>query len=77
MADKYHNEWMIRNIVTDARIFKGQMRTFKFLSSIADDLDDAIGMLEGIEQLPTICLQLDLMKQKLYYLKMANTIASL
>ena len=35
MADKYHNEWIIRDIVTDARIFKAQSRAFHFLSDMA------------------------------------------
>lgn len=77
MADKYHNEWIIRDIVTDARIFHGQSRAFRFLSDMAYDLDDAIGMLEGIEQIPALSLQLELMKQKLYYLKTANEIGRL
>ena len=77
MADKYHNEWIIRDIVTDVRIFKAQSRAFYFLGDMAHDLDDAIGMLEGIEHLPAICLQLELLKRKSYYLDMANGIGNL
>lgn len=77
MADKYHTEWTYRDFATGLRIFKAQERTFKFLSSMAYDLDDAIGMLEGIEQLPALGLQLELMKQKLYYLEKANEIGRL
>lgn len=77
MADKYHAEWNYRDFATDVRIFKAQGRTFKFLSSIAHDLDDAIGMLEGIEQLPALELQLELLKRKCYYLDMANGIGDL
>lgn len=77
MADKYHNEWIIRDIVTDARIFHGQSRAFRFLSDMADDLDGAIEMLEGIRSLPAIGLQLEIMKRKLFYLKTANEIGRL
>lgn len=77
MADKYHAEWTYRDFATGLRIFKAQERTFKFLASMAHDLDDAIGMLEGIEQLPAICLQLELLKRKHYYLDMANGIGDL
>lgn len=77
MADKYHNEWIIRDIVTEYRIFKAQTRAFHFLSDMANDLDDAIGMLEGIEHLPAMCLQLELLKRKCYYLDMANGIGNL
>lgn len=77
MPDKYHTKWEHRNFVTDISIFMGQQQTFHFLSSMAFDLDDAIRMLEWIEPLPAICLQLALMKRKLFYLKMANTIGSM
>lgn len=77
MADKYHNEWIIRDIVTDARIFKAQSRAFHFLSDMAFDLDDAIETLEGVEHLPAKCLQLELLKRKTFYLKMANSIGNL
>ncbi len=77
MADKYHTEWNYRDFATAVRIFKAQGRTFKFLSRMAYNLDDAIGMLEGIEQLPALDLQLDLMKQKIYYLETANGIGRL
>lgn len=77
MADKYHNEWIIRDIVTDARIFHGQSRALRFLSDMAYDLDDAIGMLEGVRSLPAIDLQLDLLERKLFYLKTANGIGDL
>lgn len=77
MADKYHTEWCFRDFATDVRIFKAQGRTFEFLASMAHDLDDAIGMLEGIEQIPALGLQLELMKQKIYYLETANGIGRL
>ena len=47
MPDKYHNEWIIRDIATECRIVKGQIRAFKLLSDMVDDLDDAIETLEG------------------------------
>lgn len=77
MADKYHTEWNYRDFATDVRIFRGQQRAFDFLGDMAHDLDDAIGMLEGIEQLPAICLQLEMLKRKCYYLDMANRIGDL
>lgn len=77
MADKYHTEWNYRDFATDVRIFRGQECAFDFLGDMAHDLDDAIGMLEGIEQLPAICLQLELLKRKGYYLDMANGIGDL
>ena len=77
MADKYHTEWSFRDFATDVRIFKAQWRTLKFLSSIAYDLDDAIAMLEGVEHLPAMCLQLELLKRMRFYLKMANSIGNL
>ena len=77
MADKYHNEWIIRDIVTDVRIFHGQLRAFHFLSDMANDLDDAIGMLEGVEHLPAMCLQLEFLRRKIFYLDMANGIGNL
>lgn len=77
MADKYHTEWEYRYFATDVRIFRGQERTFDFFGVMAHDLDDAIGMLEGIEHLPAICLQLELLKRQCYYLDMANGIGNL
>lgn len=77
MPDKYHTEWEHRDFVTDIRIYKAQSRAFYFLGDMAHDLDDAIGMLEGIEPFPTICLQLELLKRKCYYLDMANGIGNL
>lgn len=77
MADKYHTEWCFRDFATDVRIFRGQERAFDFLGDMAHDLDDAIGMLEGIEHLPAICLQLELLKRTCYYLDMANGIGNL
>lgn len=74
MADKYHNEWIIRDIVTDVRIFKAQSRAFCFLSGMAFDLDSSIEMLKGIEKIPALNVQIELMKKKLLYLKMANEI---
>lgn len=75
MADKHHNEWIVNDIVTDARIVKSQIRSFDFLSSMAFDLDKSIEMLEGIEEISVLILQIDLMKEKILYLKMANGIA--
>lgn len=77
MFDKYHAMWKYRDFATDVRIFKAQARVFDFLGDMAHDLDDAIGMLEGIEHLPAICLQLELLKRKSYYLGMANGIGNL
>lgn len=77
MGDKYHNEWIIRDIVTDARIFKAQSRAFHFLSDMAYDLDNSIEILEGIECLSTICLQVELLKRKCLYLHTANSIGRL
>lgn len=77
MADKYHTEWKYRDFAADVRIFRGQERAFDFLGDMAHDLDDAIGMLEGIEHLPAIFLQLELLKRKCYYLDMANGIGNL
>lgn len=77
MPDKYHTEWQFRNFVTDIRIFKGQQQTFHFLSGMASDLDNAIEMLEGIKRLSVMCLQLELMKRKVFYLKTANSVGSL
>lgn len=76
MADKYHNKWIIQDIVSDVRIFKAQSRAFCFLSDMASDLDSSIEMLEGIEHLAALVMQLDLMKRKLCYLKMANEIGN-
>ena len=77
MADKYHTEWCFRDFATDVRILRGQACAFKFLGDMAHDLDDAIGMLEGIEHLPAICLQLELLRRKRFYLEMANSIGDL
>lgn len=77
MADKYHNEWIIRDIVTDARIVRGQISSFRFLSDMACIFDSTIEMLEGIRQIPVMLRQLDLMKRKCFYLEMANSIGRL
>lgn len=74
MVDKYHNEWIIRDMVTDACILKAQSRAFHFLSDMAYDLDNSIEMLEGIECLSTIGLQVELLKRKCLYLCIANSI---
>lgn len=74
MVDKYHNEWIIRDIVTDARIVKSQIMSFDFLSYMAFDLDKSIEMLEGIEKISVMDTQLGIMKKKILYLKMANGI---
>lgn len=77
MVDKSHNEWNYRDFDTDVRIFMGQACAFKFLGDMAHDLDGAIEMLEGAEHLPAMCLQLELLKRKRYYLDMANEIGNL
>lgn len=77
MADKYHTEWKYRDFATDVRIFKAQFRAIRFLGDLAYDLDNAIGTLEGIEQLPALDLQLESLKRKRFYLKMANSIGDL
>lgn len=77
MADKYHNEWIIRNIAKEYRIAKAQLRTFRFLSDIAYDLNNAIEMLKGNRHLPAMLLQLDLMNKKCFYLALANSIGRL
>lgn len=77
MVDKSHNEWNYRDFAKDVRIFRGQERAFDFLGDMAHDLDDAIGMLKGIEHLPAMCLQLELLKRKRYYLNMENEIGNL
>ena len=76
MTDKYHNEWIIRDIVTDERIFKAQSIAFCFLSGMAFDLDNSIKMLEGMEKISVLNVQIELMKKKLLYLKMANEIGN-
>ena len=77
MADKHHNEWIIRDIVTDARIVKSQISSFRFLSDMAYIFDSSIEMLEGIKQIPVMARQLDLMRRKCFYLEMANSIGRL
>lgn len=77
MADKHHNEWIIQDMVTDARIVHGQIRSFRFLCDMADVFDSAIEMLKGIKQIPVMARQLDLMKRKCFYLEMANSIGRL
>lgn len=77
MVDKYHNEWIIRDMVADARIFKTQSRAFHFLSDMAYDLDTSIEMLEGIECLSTICLQIEFLERKCFYLRTANSVGRL
>lgn len=77
MVDKYHNEWIIRDMVADVHIFKAQSRAFHFLSDMAFDLDNSIEMLEGIEHLSTMYLQVELIKRKCLYLRTANSIGRL
>lgn len=77
MLDKYHNEWIMKDIVTEYRIVKAQLRTFHFLSDMAYDLNNAIEMLEGNRHLPAMFLQLDLMNKKCFYLALANSIGRL
>lgn len=75
MADKYHNEWIIQDMVTNTRIVNSQISSFRFLSSMAYIFDSTIEMLEGSRQIPVMLRQLDLMKRKCFYLEMANGIA--
>lgn len=77
MADKYHNEWIIQDLLTDARIVKSQIISFRFLSDMADTFDSAIKTLEGTKQITTMLSQIDLMKRKCLYLEMANSIGRL
>lgn len=77
MPDKYHKEWCFRDFAADVRIFKGQSRAFRFLSDMAYDLDDAIGMLKEFIHLPALWLQLELQERKCYYLALANSIGRL
>ena len=74
MADECHNRWLLQEIVKDSRIFRAQSSAFSFLSSMAFELNNAIDMLEGIEEISVLRLQIDLMKEKILYLKMANGI---
>lgn len=74
MADKFHNEWIIQDVVTNTRIVNSQISSFRFLSSMAYIFDSTIEMLEGIRQIPVMLRQLDLMKRKCFYLEMANGI---
>lgn len=77
MTDKYHNKWIMKDIATEAHIVRAQIRTFKFLSSMAHSLDNAIEMLEGIKQHPMLDLKLELLERKMLYLGMANGIGRL
>ena len=77
MADKYHNEWIIRDIVTEHRIVNSQIDSFRFLSDMAHIFDSTIEMLKGSRQIPVMLRQLDLMKRKCFYLEMANSIGRL
>lgn len=77
MADKYHNEWIMKDIVTEYRIVKAQLGTFRFLSDMAYVFDSSIEMLEGINQISVMARQLDLMRRKCFYLEMANSIGRL
>lgn len=76
MADKYHTEWKYQDFATDVRIIKAQSRAFDFLGDMANALDDAIGMLEGIEQLRAIKLQTELLRRSCLYLRIANEIGN-
>lgn len=77
MADKYHNEWLIQDIAKEYRVVKAQLSSFRFLSDMAHVFDSSIEMLEGINQLPVMARQLDLMRRKCFYLEMANSIGRL
>lgn len=77
MCDKYHNEWIIRDMVTDWRILKWQCRAFYFMSDMSNGLNGAIEMLKGIRHLSVMSLKLDMLERKLFYLKTANGIGML
>lgn len=77
MTDKHHSAWILREIATEYRIVKAQLRTFRFLSDMAYDLNNAIEMLEGARHLSAMLLQLALMNKKCSYLAMANSIENL
>ena len=77
MPDKYHNEWVIRDMSTYVRIFKAQSLAFHFLSDMAYDIDNSIEMLNGIRQIPIMLMQLELLKRKCFYLKLANCIGEM
>ena len=77
MTDKYHNEWIIRDIAAEYRVVKAQLETFRFLSDMAYDHNKAIEMLKGNRHLPAMLLQLDLMNKKCFYLALANSIGRL
>lgn len=74
MVDKYHNEWIIRDLVTDARIVNSQISSLRFLSSMANIFDSTIEMLKGTKCISTMFLQLDMMNKKCFYLAIANSI---
>lgn len=63
--------------IEDMKQGMAQLRAFHFLADMAYDLDGVIGTLDGIEQLPALDLQLELLKRKRFYLKMANSIGDL
>ena len=77
MADKHHNEWLIQDIAKEYRVVKAQLSSFRFLSDMAYVFDSSIEMLEGINQLPVMAIQLDLMRRKCFYFEMANSIGRL
>lgn len=77
IPDKYHNEWVIRDMKIDVRIFKAQSLAFHFLSDMAYDLDNSIEMLNGIRQIHIMLMQLELLKRKCFYLKVANGIGKM
>ena len=77
MADKYHNEWVIRDIVTEYHIVNSQITSLNFLSDMAHIFDSSIEMLKGIKQITVMLRQIDLMKRKCFYLEMANSIGRL
>ena len=77
MPDKYQNEWVIRDMAIDVRIFKAQSLAFHFLSDMAYDLDNSIEMLNGIRQIPIMSMQLELLERKCFYLEVANGIGKM
>ena len=77
MVDKYHQEWVIQDMVTEYRIISSQISSLDFLSDMVHIFDSAIEMLEGIKQIVAMLTQLDLMKRKCFYLETANSIGRL
>lgn len=77
MPDKYHNEWVIRDMAIDVSIFKAQSLAFHFLSDMAYDLYNSIEMLNGIIQIPIMSMQLELLERQCFYFEVANGIGKM